>query len=118
MKEVPILDIPIFHKLYALYTLLHSYQKSIPKAERYTLWQKCENSLLEIFELLLETDHLKGEARLLVLYRISHRVDLLKILIRLAKDIRVLNPSRYLEIQTHLQEVGRMIGGWIKSVPR
>ena len=42
----PVLDIPIFYKIYDLYKLMHSYHPRIPKAERYTLWQKCENTAL------------------------------------------------------------------------
>src|SRR5271154_1971958 len=49
-----ILDIPIFHKIYDLYKLLDSYQNRIPKSQRYTLWQKCENTTLELLEALLE----------------------------------------------------------------
>ncbi|NGX59058.1 MAG: hypothetical protein KR126chlam3_00202 [Chlamydiae bacterium] len=114
----PVLDIPIFHRIYDLYKLLHSYQTQIPKSERYTLWQKCENTTLALLEALIETSHQKGEDRAQTLYIISNKLDLLKVLIRLAKDTRTIDKPQYLEIQTVIQEVGRMIGGWIKSVPR
>ena len=52
-----VLDIPIFHKVYDLYKLLHSYHNRIPKSERYTLWQKCENTTLALLEALIETGH-------------------------------------------------------------
>jgi len=112
-----VLDIPIFHKIYDLYKLLHSYQIRIPKSERYTLWQKCENTALALLEALIETSHQKGENRAQFLYTLSNKLDLLKVLIRLAKDIRIIDDSQYLEIQVVIQEIGRMIGGWIKSVP-
>jgi hypothetical protein len=41
----------------------------------------------------------------------------LKVLIRLAKETRAIDNPQYLEIQVILQEIGKMIGGWIKSVP-
>lgn len=112
-----VLDIPIFHRIYDLYKLLHSYQPKIPKSERYTLWQKCENTALALLETLIETSHQKGEGRAQLLYAISNKLDLLKVLIRLAKDTRTIDNPQYLEIQTVTQEIGRMIGGWIKSVP-
>lgn len=112
-----VLDIPLFHRLYDLYRLLHSYQPQIPKSERYTLWQKCENTALSLLETLLETSHSQGEARLHSLHTLSNKLDLLRVFIRLAKDTRNINPSQYLEIQTILQEIGKMIGGWIKFVP-
>ena len=114
-----VLDIPIFHRMYDLYKLLHSYQSKIPKSARYTLWQKCENTTLALLEALIETGYRKGEDRTQSLYTINNRLDLLKVLIRLAKDTHTIDNPQYLEIQTVIQEIGRMIGGWIKaqSVP-
>lgn len=112
-----VLDVPVFHKIYDLYKLLHNYHVCIPKSQRYTLWQKCENTALALLEALIETGHRKGEARIESLYTISNKLDLLKVLIRLAKDTRAIDNPQYLEIQVILQEIGKMIGGWIKSVP-
>lgn len=103
--------------MYDLYKLLHSYHVRIPKSERYTLWQKCENTALSLLEALIETGHRKGEDRLRALHGISNKLDLLKVLIRLAKDTRTIDNKQYIAIQEILQEIGRMIGGWIKSVP-
>lgn len=106
----PVLDIPIFHKIYDLYKLLHGYYHIIPKSQRYTLWQKCENTTLAILETLIETCHQKGDDRIKLLYHISNKLDLLKVLIRLAKDTRTIDPKQYLEIQQIIQEIGRMLG--------
>src|ERR1700674_826169 len=95
-----VLDVPIFHRIYDLYKLLHSYQTRIPKSERYTLWQKCENTTLALLETLIETSHRKGEERIHTLYVISNKLDLLKVLIRLAKDIRTIDDKQYLAIQS------------------
>ena len=42
---------------------------------------------------------------------------LLKVLIRLAHDTRTIDQPQYLELQAILQEIGKMVGGWIKFVP-
>lgn len=42
-------------------------------------------------------------------------VDLLKILLRLAKDNQALDNKKYLQLEQQLQEIGRMLGGWKKS---
>lgn len=112
-----VLDIPIFHRIYDLYKLLHGFQPKIPKFERYTLWQKCENTTLALLEVLIDTGHRKGEDRIQSLYILSNKLDLLKVLIRLAKDTRTIDNSQYIEIQGVIQEIGKMAGGWIKSVP-
>ena len=117
MVSRPVLDIPIFHKIYDLYRLLHSYHPRIPKSERYTIWQKCENTTLALLEALIETSHYSDDKRLQFLYILSNKLDLLKILMRLAKDTRTIDPQQYLAVQVIIQEIGKMVGGWIKSVP-
>jgi hypothetical protein len=112
-----VLDIPLFHKVYDLYKILHSYHNHIPKCQRYTLWHKCENTTLALLEALIETGHQNGDERLRSLYNLSNKLDLLKVLIRLAKETRTIDSKQYLAIQEIIQETGRMIGGWIKSVP-
>jgi len=40
----------------------------------------------------------------------------LKILIRLAEDIKALPTKKYLYLEELLQEIGKMLGGWIRSI--
>jgi len=51
----------------------------------------------------------------LALQRISIKLDLLKVLLRLSKDSQAINNKRYLELELILQEIGKMLGGWIRS---
>lgn len=113
----PVLDVPFFHKTYELYKLLHSYHNQIPKMERYTLWQKIENTTLSLLEALIETTYRKGEERLQSLYILSNKLDLLKVLVRLARETKTIDNKKYIRIQEIVQEMGKMIGGWIKYVP-
>jgi hypothetical protein len=39
---------------------------------------------------------------------------LLKLFWRLALDIKVIDDKAYLKVQQHLQESGKMLGGWLK----
>ena len=45
----------------------------------------------------------------------SVKVDLLKVLLRLAKDTQSISEGRYLNLQEMLQEIGKMLGGWIRA---
>jgi len=46
-------DIPIFKKTYELYKTFYGFRNVIPKQDRYTLWQRCENLILDILENIL-----------------------------------------------------------------
>lgn len=86
---------------------------AFPKTKRYTLGQKLDNLTLEIFELLFSIPTANSKAA--TLQQISIKLDLLKILLRLSKDSLALRDKKYLELQTILQEIGKMLGGWIRS---
>ncbi|OGE09031.1 hypothetical protein A3A60_04570 [Candidatus Curtissbacteria bacterium RIFCSPLOWO2_01_FULL_42_26] len=107
------LDIPIFAKLYDFYKNLSQVIASFPKTKRYTLGQKLDSFTLETFELLfsISTDTNKSKT----LGKISIKLDLLKTLLRLAKDTHSVKSEDYLELQMALSEIGRMLGGWIRA---
>jgi len=110
-------DIPIFHKVYDLYKFVHCLQQLIPKSQRYTLWQKCENNILVLLEDVVSIRNVQANKRYPHLLRMSSGVDFLKVLIRLAEETKSINQKNSLQIQSSLQEIGKMIGGWIKFVP-
>ncbi len=97
---------------------MHSYHAQVPKSKRYTLWQKCENTTLDLLEALIETSYRTADQRLESLYAISNKLDLLKVLIRLAKETRTIEEKQYIQIQKIIQEIGKMVGGWIKFAAR
>ena len=110
------LDIPIFTKLYDFYKNLSQILVLFPKAKRYTLGQRLDNLTLEIFESSIAAGISPRNQKLLHLEKAIVSLDLLKILIRLAKDIQCLDNKRYLQLQESLHEIGRMLGGWKRSI--
>lgn len=107
------LDIPIFAKLYEFYNFLTHAVSSFPKIKRYTLGQELDKQVLSSIELLLSIP--SQENKLNALKLLSIKIDLLKILLRLAKDNKCLREKNYLLLQASLQEIGRMLGGWIRK---
>ncbi len=105
--------IPIFIKLYDFYKNLTMTVNIFPKTKRYTLGQRLDNITLDILELLFSVPSSTDKVK--TLQQISIKVDLLKVLLRLAKDSQTIQNNKYLELESILQEIGRMLGGWIKS---
>ena len=99
-----------------LYKTFYNYRLSIPKQDRYVIWQKCESLLLEILEgILLASQQFKVE-KVPTLENTSVKLNLLRVFIRLMKDINALDSKKYVIIEANLDEIGRMLGGWIKSM--
>lgn len=95
---------------------MYGYLKLFPKKDRYTLGQKLDNLTLTIFELILMAGTSQRDKKLLYLEKAIASLDLLKILLRLAKDVQALDNKKYLQLEQYLQEMGRMLGGWRRSL--
>ena len=109
------LDIPIFKKSYDLYKTFYSYRIDVSKQDRYTIWQRSENCILELIEAILLASQLNKADKLPVLETASVKLNILRVLIRLTKDVKAIDNRRYLALETDIDEIGRMLGGWIRS---
>jgi len=94
---------------------LYQYIKLFPKKDRYSLGQRIDDTTLIIFENLIQASQTKGEDKIHLLERTSVKLDILKLLIRLSKDIAALDNKKYLTLQEFLQEIGKMLGGWLRA---
>ena len=72
-----------------------------------------ERIVLDLLELLFFVP--MSPSKLETLQTMSVKVDLLKVLLRLAKDTQALSEGRYLNLQEMLQEIGKMLGGWMRA---
>lgn len=111
-------DIPLFTKTYELYKLFYEYLGSFPKKDRYSLGQKTEAVLLDLLEAIILASGLPKEEKLPILKKASLKLDVLKILFRLAKDVHALDTKKYILLEEHVQEIGKMLGGWIKATDK
>jgi len=109
------LDIPIFHRAYEVYKLFDQFLIIFPKGKRYTLGQKIDQNLLEIIELIITAGYLPQEQKLPVLQKVSIKLDLVKILLRLANETKCMDNNKYQQIIPNILEIGKMLGGWIKA---
>lgn len=108
-------DIPIFKQSYELYKTFYGYRNNVLRQDRYTLWQKTENLILEIIEDIFLASFISKSERLPVLERTSIKLNNLKVFVRLLKELKILDNDKYLVLQEVVDEIGRQLGGWIKS---
>lgn len=109
-------EIPIIIKLYELYKIYYNYLALFPKKDKYALGKKCEEQIIEILEMVIQAKSCSQTEKKKSLDTASVKLDMLKIFIRLCQDLKLLDQKKYLNISERLQEVGRMLGGWQKSL--
>ena len=108
-------DIPIFKKTYDLYKLFHELRNKANKQDRFTIFAKTENILLNIIEGILEASELNKNEKLPILKKTSTKLNMLRVFVRLMKDTKSVDLKSYSHLEENVDEIGRMLGGWIKS---
>jgi hypothetical protein len=108
-------DIPIFKKTYELYKLFYSYRNTMSKQDRYTIWQRCDGTMLDMLESIVAAGQTAKSEKLPALERASAKLNILRIFIRLMKETKGIDGKKYLALQAQTDEIGRMLGGWIRS---
>ena len=85
---------------------------SFPKNQRFIFGGRLADHALKVLELLVEAAYSATKVHLLV--RANSTIEVLRWLVRLAKDRRLFTPPQYEFSCTGLTECGRMVGGWLK----
>ena len=108
-------DLPILHKTYLLLVVIALYIAKFPKHRRYTIGERIERLGLDFMTIIIRANCTWGNAKVGHLSEASIVLDLFKITIRLAQDTKALPEKGYLDLAARANEIGRMLGGWIKS---
>jgi hypothetical protein len=107
-------DLKIFQKIYDLILWIYPMVNKFPKAQRFVLGQRIENSVLELLRLTIKANAARQKRP--ILEEFSVELDQFRILVRLSKDLKFMSVSQYAYASGLINETGKMLGGWIKSV--
>lgn len=88
--------------------------EKFPRRAAHTLRQRIDTLALDVFERLIEARYTRDRAP--ILCQINLDLEKLRLLLRLAHEQAVLDPRAFRHACTELWDVGRMVGGWQRSV--
>ena len=111
-------EAPILKKTFDLYKEFYECLKTFPKKDQYLLGKRCEDTLLSFLEYILVASNFEKERKLRALESANGKFDLLKVLLRIARELKMIDNKKYLSLETKVQEIGRMLGGWIRSLTK
>jgi len=88
----------------------------MPRTARYTTGARIENHFLDLLELIYQAYYAPLENKSDLIIRSISKNDLIKYLLQIAWENKLLKESPYLKLSGKLQEVGRILGGWKNSI--
>lgn len=107
--------IPIFTKTYDLLTWLIPHTLNFPRSQRFVVTKRLQDALLDFQEHIIEANRVSGAARVALLRQADADLDKVRLYLRLASRWEWLDEGQYRHVSLMIQEIGRMLGGWIKK---
>lgn len=112
---MPAPDVPVVFARWESFTLwLFQRTASFPRRLRHSLTHRIETTCLDIHEALVDARFSRD--RVGALRHANVRMDSLRLLLRLATELRCLSHKQAAHAHERIDECGRMVGGWLRSL--
>ena len=104
---------PLLQKLKTLYVLWHDYHSILPKTHRYSLGQKIDNLFTDTIEVVAQASFLAKAEKIPYVKLAIRKVDALKVFLLVLWETKSLDNKKYVALSKLLDEIGKMLGGWM-----
>lgn len=108
-------SLPIINKSYELYKAILDINHQLSKRWKYGLGMSFESSFLDMIENLVMAKNAPKTLKIGYLIRASSKLEISLIKARLMLELKLANETKLFQIQAQMAEIGRMLGGWMKS---
>lgn len=106
----------ILRKTYDFILYLIPQLNKFPRTQKFLLADRIENIILEILENYIAAYYSKPESKKILLSKNNLKLEKMRYLIRLSHDLHFFSHQKYGVISRYIDEIGKMTGGWIKSL--
>ena len=90
----------------------------LPKSHRFTFGERVDRLTLDCLELIIEAIYATPERKAAPLRRVNLNLEKLRVLWRLICDRHWISQQQLLFVAQRLDEIGHMVGGWLKQAER
>jgi hypothetical protein len=105
----------IFARTFDLLTWLLPHCEKFPKAQRYFVVQRLGDAVLDFQEALFRANAQRGEQRVSHLRDADAHLTTLRLYLRLTFQWRWFNVGQYEHVSKMIEEIGRLLGGWMRQ---
>ena len=107
-------ELVIITKTYDLILWSCHHTGRFPRNHRFVLGERIERNLYDLLETLIKARYTRQRQPLLEQANLI--LEILHFQVRMAKDLQCLKTDSYAFATKAIDEIGKMVGGWLKSV--
>lgn len=106
-------ELVVVTKTYDLILWSCNHTSKFPRNHRFVLGERIERNLYDLLETLIKAKYTSHRQELLE--KANLLLEILRFQMRLAKDLQCLKVDSYGFAAKAIDEIGKLVGGWLKS---
>jgi len=106
----------IFTRTYDFISWLIPQTENFPRSQRFIVTQRLQQAALSFQEYLVEANAQRGALRAEKLRAADAELRKVRLYLRLSEKWNWLTPGQYHHVSAMVAEIGRLLGGWQKTV--
>jgi len=108
--------LPIINRTYDLYKQVVDISESLNKRWRFSLGRSVEDTVLSLLSELIMAKNAPRPLKAGYLIRACALQETCMLKLRLCLELKLANETKIFQTQATVEDVGRQIGGWLKSL--
>lgn len=109
-------ELPVINRTQELYEAVLKITEKLPALRQQTIGKRLENSILLLLELLIMAKHAPSAHKGAYLIKASAQAEIVQFQLRILLTQKLANETTLHQLQAKVAEIGRMLGGWRRSV--
>lgn len=109
-------EISVILRIQETYGHISLLTEKLPTLKKQTVGRRLEDSLLQLLELCIMTKHAPSAHKAPYLIRAIAQLEIVQFHLRSVLEQKLANETTCFQLQAKVAEIGRMLGGWYKSV--
>jgi hypothetical protein len=105
-------DLPVYKATYDLLLEMFRFTKNFTKEYKYTVGESLKKETIELIILIYRANSRKDKHETLQTAR--EHIEVIRLLIRLMKDIHEINVKKFVFINQQVENVSKQLAGWQK----
>jgi len=109
-------EMVIFTRTYDFISWLLPMTENLPRSQRFVVTQRLQGAALSFQELIIEANTLRGALRAEKLRAADAELRKARLYLRLCERWKWINSGQYRHVSEMVAEIGKLLGGWLKTV--
>jgi len=107
-------ELPVYKASYDLLMEIFSFTKEFSKEYKYTVGESLKKETIELLTLIFRANSRTDKQQVLQVAR--ERIEVIRLFIRLMKDMRQINLKKFVQVNQKVEDVSKQLTGWQKSL--